>query len=224
MLYIYVLFFLSIAISGLAQIFIKMRYNEYSQINNTKKISGVEVAQQILKENGLEKVYVVETHGYLSDHFDPKANVVRLSSEVFHGTTISAASIAAHECGHAIQHKVGYPLMKVRSSIVPAVNLCSKVGYLAILIGAFAGIIDLCMVGIVLLASILVFQFVTLPVEFDASKRGMANLEKCSLLNAKERKGAAKVLTAAALTYVAGLITTLLQIARLVLSIMGDRD
>ena len=201
-----------------------MRYNQYSRIDNKKGITGVEVAQEILKKNGLDNVYVVETHGYLSDHFDPKSNVVRLSSEVFHSSTISAASIAAHECGHAIQHKEGYSFMKIRSSIVPVVNLCSKFGYLAIVIGAFAGITDLCMLGIVLLFSILIFQLITLPVEFDASRRGMANLEKHSILTAKERVGAAKVLTAAALTYVAGLITTLLEIARLVLSIMGDRE
>lgn len=224
MLYFYLLLFSSIAISGFAQLFIKKRYNEYSKIENTKGISGVEVAQEILKKNGIDNVYVVETHGYLSDHFDPKANVVRLSSEVFHGTTISAASIAAHECGHAIQHKEGYTFMKIRSSIVPVVNLCSKLGYIAIAIGVFANISDLYLIGIVLLASILLFQFITLPVEFDASKRGMANLEKLNLLNSTERQGSAKVLTAAALTYVASLITTLLEIARLLLSVMGDRD
>lgn len=224
MIYIYLLFFLSIAISSLAQVFIKKRYSEFSKIENTKKISGVEVAQEILKKNGLDNVYVVETHGYLSDHFDPKANVIRLSSEVFHGTTISSASIAAHECGHAIQHKEGYSLMKIRSSIVPVVNLCSKLGYAAIAIGVAASVVDLYLVGIILLASILIFQFVTLPVEFDASKRGLANLEKLHILNASERKGSAKVLTAAALTYVAGLITTLLEIARLLLNVLGDRD
>lgn len=224
MLYVYLLFFLSIAISSLAQVFIKMRYNEYSKVENNKKISGVEVAQTILKKNGLDKVYVVETHGYLTDHFDPKSNVVRLSSEVFHGTSIAAASIAAHECGHAIQHKEGYSLMKIRSAIVPAVNLCSKFGYIAIAIGVFANIVDLCMLGIILLASILIFQLITLPVEFDASSRGLINLEKCNLLNISERKGASKVLVAAALTYVAGLITTLLEIARLIISITGDRS
>lgn len=224
MIYFYLLLLLSITISGLAQVFIKYRYNEYSKINNVKNISGVEVAQEILKKNGLDNVYVVETHGYLSDHFDPKANVIRLSSAVFHGTSISAASIAAHECGHAIQHKEGYSLMKIRSSIVPVVNLCSKLGYAAIAIGLFTNIADLYLVGIVLLASILVFQFVTLPVEFDASKRGLANLEKYNILNSSERKGSAKVLVAAALTYVASLITTLLEIARLLLSVLGDRD
>lgn len=221
--YIYLLLLASIAISGLAQVLIKARYSEYSKINNTKGLTGVEVAQDILKKNGLDKVYVVETKGYLSDHFDPGANVVRLSSEVFHGDTIAAASIAAHECGHAIQHKEGHWLMKLRIFIVPIVNLCSKLGYIAIAIGVFAQLMELYMIGIVLLSSILFFQLITLPVEFDASRKGMANLEKLSLLNASERVGAAKVLTAAALTYVAGLITTLLEIARLILNAVGDR-
>ncbi|MBQ6547158.1 MAG: zinc metallopeptidase [Bacilli bacterium] len=224
MLYMYLLLFLSIAISTLAQVFIKIRYNQYSEIKNSKGITGVEVAQEILKKNGLEKVYVVETQGYLSDHFDPTANVVRLSSDVFHGNSIAAASIAAHECGHAIQHKEGYGPMKIRSSLVPMVNLCSKLGYVAILIGVMVNIAQIYLVGIVLLASMLLFQFVTLPVEFDASKRGLVNLDKCHLLTDSERKGASKVLVAAALTYVASLITTLLEIARLLLSVMGDRD
>ena len=224
MLYMYLLLILSIAISSLAQVFIKVRYNKYSGIKNTKGITGVEVAQTILKKNGLEKVYVVETHGYLSDHFDPNANVVRLSSAVFHGDSIAAASIAAHECGHAIQHKEGYGPMKIRSSLVPMVNLCSKLGYIAILVGVFANVAQIYLVGIILLASMLLFQFVTLPVEFDASRRGLVNIEKCHILNSSEKTEATKVLVAAALTYVASLITTLLEIARLLLSVMGDRD
>ena len=221
--YIYLLLLLSIVISGLSSLFIKARYDQYSKVINAKNITGVEVAQEILKANGLDKVYVVETTGYLSDHFDPGANVVRLSSAVFHGESVAAASIAAHEVGHAIQHKEGHWLMKLRVFIVPIVNLCSKLGYAAILIGVFAQLIELYMIGIVLLSSILVFQLITLPVEFDASRKGLVNLEKLSILNVSEREGARKVLTAAALTYVAGLITTLLEIARLILSVTGDR-
>ena len=224
MLYMYLLLILSIVISTLAQVFIKIRYNKYSQVKNSKGITGMEVAQEILKKNGLEKVYVVETQGYLTDHFDPTANVVRLSSQVFHGDSIAAASIAAHECGHAIQHKEGYGPMRIRSNLVPVVNLCSKLGYVAIVIGAFAQFTELCLIGIILLATMLLFQFVTLPVEFDASRRGLVNIDKNHILDNSERDGASKVLVAAALTYVASLITTLLEIARLLLSIMGDRD
>ena len=222
--YTYLLLLLSLLLSGGAQILIKSRYNKYSKINNTKGLSGVEVAQEILKRHGMDNVYVVETTGYLSDHFDPTQNVVRLSTNVFHGTTISAASIAAHEVGHAMQHKEGYSMMKVRSAIIPAVNLSSKFGYLAIVIGAAAQITSFIYLGIVMLCAILLFQLVTLPVEFDASSRGMKNLSEYHILNDSEKEGARKVLFAAALTYVAGLITTVIEIFRIVLTFMGDRD
>ena len=222
--YTYLLLLLSLLLSGGAQILIKSRYNKYSKINNTKGLSGVEVAQEILKRHGMDNVYVVETTGYLSDHFDPTQNVVRLSTNVFHGTTISAASIAAHEVGHAIQHKEGYSMMKVRSAIIPAVNLSSKFGYLAIVIGAAAQITSFIYLGIVMLCAILLFQLVTLPVEFDASSRGMKNLSEYHILNDSEKEGARKVLFAAALTYVAGLITTVIELFRIVLTFMGDRD
>ena len=176
--YTYLLLLLSLLLSGGAQILIKSRYNKYSKINNTKGLSGVEVAQEILKRHGMDNVYVVETTGYLSDHFDPTQNVVRLSTNVFHGTTISAASIAAHEVGHAIQHKEGYSMMKVRSAIIPAVNLSSKFGYLAIVIGAAAQITSFIYLGIVMLCAILLFQLVTLPVEFDASNRALKKKER----------------------------------------------
>ena len=220
--YTYLLLIVSMIISGGAQLLIKARYSQYSKVNNDKKITGVEVAQSILKKHGMDNVYVVETKGYLSDHFDPSANVVRLSSDVFHGTTISAASIAAHEVGHAIQHKEGYWLMKFRSAIVPAVNLSSKFGYLAIVIGLGAQLTSLVYLGIIMLFAILLFQLITLPVEFDASKRGLQNINKYEILNSKEREGARKVLGAAALTYVAGLITTILEIFRIISSI-GSR-
>lgn len=221
---VYLLIFVSIAITLGAQILISARYSKYSKIQNRRDISGVEVAQEILKRNGLDNVYVVETKGYLSDHFDPGANVVRLSSEVFHGKTLSAAAVAAHEVGHAIQHKEGNFFMKLRKFIFPVVNLCSKFGYIAILIGLIFGSLRLFYVGIAMLVVILFFQLVTLPVEFDASKRAMANLEKFNLLDNAERKGASKVLVAAALTYVAGLVTTLLEIVRLLLMVAGNRD
>ena len=221
---VYLLIFVSIAITLGAQILISARYSKYSKIQNRRDISGVEVAQEILKRNGLDNVYVVETKGYLSDHFDPGANVVKLSTEVFHGKTISAASIAAHEVGHAIQHKEGNFFMKLRKFIFPVVSICSKFGYIAIFIGLVFGSLDLFYIGIVMLFAILFFQLVTLPVEFDASKKAMANLESFNLLDTSERKGASKVLVAAALTYVASLITTLLQILRLAMIVFGRRN
>ncbi len=223
MMFIYLLLLASIGISGFAQLLIKARYDKYSKIENKKKLSGFDVAQKILKKHGLENIYIVETQGYLSDHFDPTANVVRLSSDVFHGTTIASVAIAAHECGHAVQHKEGMTLIKIRSRLVPVVNFCSKIGYLAIGIGLFGQLTELFYIGIALLSTILLFQLVTLPVEFDASTRGMINIEKMSLLTASEKEGASKVLVAAALTYVASLITTVLEIVRLILSATRDR-
>lgn len=221
---VYMLIFISIAITLIAQIFISVRYSKYSKINNGKGITGVEVAQSILKANGMDNVYVVETRGHLSDHFDPRQNVVRLSHEVFHGTSLSAAAIAAHEVGHAIQHKEGNFFIKIRKFIFPVVSISSKFGYLAIFIGLLFGSLDLFYIGIVMLFAILFFELVTLPVEFDASKRALVNLEKYNLLMKDERTGARKVLVAAALTYVASLVTTLLEIARLLLMVAGNRD
>ena len=219
MVYIYyLLFIISLGISLGAQALIKIRYNTYKNVKNHKGLTGVEVAQEILKQNNMDNVYVVETTGYLSDHFDPTANVVRLSQAVYNGESISAASIAAHEVGHAIQHKEGYWFMKFRSSIVPVVNLSSKFGYLAILIGVSAQLTKLVYLGIILLSAMLLFQLVTLPVEFDASRRGMKNLKKYKLVTPSETKGVKKVLGAAALTYVAGLITTIIELFRIIVS------
>ena len=212
-----ILFVLSIVVTIIAQVFISARYKKYSKVKNSKNLSGVEVAQEILKQNDLEDIYVVETKGYLSDHYDPSQRVIRLSSEVYHGDTISAASIAAHEVGHAIQHKEGNFFMSLRKFMVPFVNIASKFGYIAIIIGLLSGMLKIFYLGIVMLFAILLFQLVTLPVEFDASRRALNNLEKYNLLLSDERKGAFKVLGAAALTYVAGLAATLFEIARLLL-------
>lgn len=220
----YLLIFISILITLFAQILVSSRYKKYSSIKNKRDISGVEVAQEILKNNGLDNVYVVETKGYLSDHFDPGQNVVRLSTNVFHGKSISSLAIAAHEVGHAIQHKEGNFFMKLRKYIFPVVNLCSRFGYLAIFIGLVFSLMDLFYIGIVMLFAILFFQLITLPVEFDASRKAMINLKKYNFLSDKERDGASKVLFAAALTYVASLITTLLEIARLLIMAAGNRD
>lgn len=220
---VYLLIFISIILTLGAQILVSVNYSKYSKIRNNRDISGVEVAQDILKQNGLENVYVVETKGHLSDHFDPNQNVVRLSSDVFHGKSISALAIAAHEVGHAIQHKEGNFFIKLRKYIFPIVNISSKFGYIAIMIGVVFGLLDLFYLGIVMLFAILFFQLITLPVEFDASKRAMINLERYNYLVGDEKSGASKVLFSAALTYVASLITTLLEIARLLL-IFTDND
>ena len=156
--------------------------------------------------------------------FDPSANVVRLSSAVYGGDSVSSAAIAAHEVGHAIQHKEGNFFMKLRKFIFPVVNISSKFGYIAIFVGLIFGLLDLFYIGVGMLVVILFFQLVTLPVEFDASRKGLANLKKYNLIDSDGMRGASRVLVAAALTYVAGLATTLLEIFRLLLMVTGDRD
>ena len=221
---IYLLFFISFAITLIAQILVSARYSKYSKILNSKGLTGFDVAKKILEKNGLGDIYVVETKGYLSDHYDPGHNVIRLSHGVFHGESLSAAAIAAHEVGHAIQKKQGNFFMKIRSFIFPIVNFSSQFGYIAILIGLIFGYMRLFYLGIFMLFVILFFQLVTLPVEFDASRKAMANLEKYNILLADEKRGARKVLVAAALTYVASLVTTLLEILRLLLVVMDNKD
>lgn len=184
-------------------------------------MSGCEVARMILDKNGLKDIYVVETNGILSDHYDPRRKVVRLSKEIFHGTTVAAASVAAHEVGHALQDKDGYKFMKFRSFLVPFVNFGSKFGYIALFIGLIFGIMDFAWAGIGLLLLIVLFQLVTLPVEFNASKRAELKLKEYAVLEPNELKESKKMLQAAAYTYVAGLATTILEILRLLLIVVG---
>lgn len=206
---------ISIVITLGAQALVSRTYKKYKKIKSKSGLSGFDVARQILDKNGLKDVYVVETKGLLSDHYDPKRKVVRLSTDIFHRESIASIAVAAHEVGHAIQDKVGYSLMKIRSLIFPLVNIGSKIGYGAILIGFIFGMTDLIWVGIIMLFGTLAFQLITLPVEIDASKR--ANEELNKIIDKKEMAMTKKMLNAAAMTYVAGLATTLLQILRLML-------
>lgn len=221
--YYYLLGLLAFIITMVAQIIVSTRYNKYKNVLNLKNISGFEVAKKILEDNGLNDIYVVETKGYLSDHYDSANKVIRLSSDVFHGQSLAACSIAAHEAGHAIQHKEGNFFINLRKFIFPLVNFSSKFGYIVIVLGLCLGILQLFYVGIALLLTILLFQLVTLPVEFDASRKAMINLEKLNILEKSEIKDASRVLKAAAFTYVASLATTILEIVRLLL-LSRDND
>lgn len=218
----YGLIILSAVIVFAAQFKITSTYKKYRVIETSKGLSGQEVARKILDANGLEKIYVVETTGELTDHYDPKRKVVRLSKAIFHDSTIASAAVAAHECGHAIQDKEGYTFMKIRSILVPIVNLISYLGYFGLVISILAGITGYIKLSILILTASVVFQLVTLPVEFDASKRGLQQLQTLNLIEEDEHTGATKMLSAAAMTYVASLVSTLLDILRLVL-ILGNR-
>ena len=219
----YGLILLALIISLGAQALISINYSKYKKIKNKKGITGAEVAREILSKNGLDNVYVVETGGRLSDHYDPKRKTVRLSSDIYNGDTIAAIAVASHECGHALQDKEGYFFLRMRAALVPFVNFSSYAGYLAVVIGIFFSIINLIWVGIILECVILLFQLITLPVEFNASKRALRKIEEYNLVDNEEHRGAKKMLTAAAMTYVASVASAVLQILRLVL-IARDRD
>ena len=211
----YILGIISLLITAIAQIYISITYSKYIQIQSKNKLSGFETAKKILEKNNLEKLYVVETQGTLTDHYDPKAKVVRLSHNVFDGDSISSIAVAAHECGHAIQDKNKNKFMRIRSFLVPFVNFSTKMGYIVVLLGAILGMFQLIYFGIILLMIILLFQLVTLPVEIGASRDALKYLEEYNILTKEEVEDAKKVLTSAALTYVASLASTIIEVLRL---------
>ena len=213
----YGILIISLIITLSAQAFVSMTYSKTRKIKNINNLTGSEVARQILDKNGLRNVKVVETPGSLSDHYDPRSKVVRLSSEVYHSPSIASVAVAAHECGHAIQDDTNYIFMNIRAAIVPVVNFASYAGYFAIMIGFFASAMNLVWFGIIMECVILLFQLITLPVEFNASSRALKQIKELNFLDKKEYRKGRSMLTAAAMTYVASVATTLLEIFRLVL-------
>lgn len=220
----YILVIIGSIITLIAQAFVTSNYNKYKQRRNNLGITGSEVARKILDYNGLRDVKVVETAGTLTDHYDPTKKCVSLSTDIYKDTSIASIAVAAHECGHAIQDKVGYVFLRIRHMLVPTVNLCSKLGYVVIFIGLLFGTFKLAMVGLLLLGAILLFQLVTLPVEFNASKRAMEQLRELNLTNEIDQNGVNSMLGAAAMTYVASLASTLLQLLRLFIIIFSRRS
>ena len=213
----YGILIISLIITLSAQAFVSMTYSKTRKIKNINNLTGSEVAREILDKNGLRNVQVVETPGSLSDHYDPRSKVVRLSTEVYHSPSIASVAVAAHECGHAIQDDTNYIFMNIRAAIVPIVNFASYAGYFAIMIGFFASAMNLVWFGIIMECVILLFQLITLPVEFNASSRALKQIKELNFLDKKEYRKGKSMLTAAAMTYVASVATTLLEIFRLVL-------
>lgn len=218
-----ILILIAMVVTIVAQVNITTTYGKYKKVKIKNGLTGVEVASEILKSNGLENIYVTEVAGELTDHYDPSRKVVRLSKTNFNNSSVAAISVAAHEVGHALQDKEGYFFLRIRAAIFPLVSFSSKFGYFAIVIGLIFNMINLLWIGIALELVILIFQLITLPVEFDASKRALVELERLNLIEKTEKVGATKVLNAAALTYVAGVATTLLELLRLIL-IASNRD
>ena len=197
---------------GVCQLWVMLAYAKWSQVNNRKGITGAEAAMVILKHAGINDVRVEEVDGWLSDHYAPTEKVLRLSPKNFSGTSIAAVGVAAHEAGHAVQHARAFAPLYLRNIAVPLASIGSQFGYLALIIGftfMSAKINVLTISGLCLLAFVVFFQLVNLPVEFDASRRALALLPGIGILNAEETVGARKVLTAAAMTYVAATIAAL---------------
>ena len=222
-IYYFILVVPALLLSLWAQYKVNSTYSKYSQIGSARKLTGSQAARAILDMNGLQHVALERISGNLTDHFDPKTNVVRLSDGVYNNYSIAAVGVAAHECGHAVQFAQGYSPMKLRSAIIPITNLGSTVSVPLILLGFMMGLEGLVTVGILLFSTVALFQLVTLPVEFNASRRALAVLESRGFLSDEELKGTKRVLSAAAMTYVAALITSLAQLLRLILVFGGRR-
>ncbi|MCI6712264.1 MAG: zinc metallopeptidase [Clostridium sp.] len=207
-----------------SQVYININYKIHKGHINAKNKTGYDAARAILDANNLNDIDVIETKGTLTDHYDPNRKVIRLSTRVFHDASVASVAVAAHECGHAIQDKEGYNFLRIRSFLVPFVNFSTRLGYIVVFIGLLFSSYNVAMIGIALLMAMLLFQLVTLPVEFNASNRAKKEIEKLDMLNSDEKNGMSRMLTSAALTYVASLTTTLLQIFRLFLIVANNRD
>ena len=221
--YTYIFVIIGAIITMLAQGLVTGRYNKYKKMDASKSYRGKDIARKILDANDLQKVKVQEVSGTLTDHYDPSKKTVNLSTDIYEGNSISSVAVAAHECGHAIQDKVGYKFLRIRHKLVPTVNICTKLGYVVIMIGLLAGVFNVAMIGLILVGAILLFQLVTLPVEFNASSRAKKQLKELNLVNETDSTGISDMLFAAALTYVAALASSILQVLRLLLMILGRR-
>lgn len=213
-----------IALPLIAQIGVMSTFNKYSKVCSSRGITAEQAARQILDSNGLYNVRIERVRGNLSDHYSPKENVVKLSDSVYGESSIAAIGVAAHECGHACQHAEQYAPIVMRSAIVPAVNICSKFWYCVFFIGLIAfQSTTLAYVGIAMFIAVILFQLVTLPTELDASRRALKTLEGQYILEVDEIPKARKVLTAAAMTYVTALVTSILELIELLLRVKRSR-
>ena len=216
----------AIILSMYASIKVNSTYSRYSQVHCRSGMTGADVARYILNKNGLYDIPVERVSGHLSDHYDPRAKVVRLSESVYDSSSVAALGVAAHEVGHAVQHDTGYMPLYIRNTVIPMTNIGSYLSIPLIIIGIFMSSSMLIEVGILLFCLIVFFQLVTLPVEFNASSRAVATLGGEGILSGEELVGTKKVLGAAALTYVAAAITAVLQLLRLLVisGVLGGND
>ena len=221
--YYFLLIVPAMLIALIAQARVSSTFSRYSRVYSHRGITAAQVARNILDENGLYNVQVQRVAGNLTDHYDPRTNVVRLSDSVYTSTSIAAIGVAAHEVGHAIQHATDYAPLTIRSAIIPVTNIGSRLSIPLILLGLLFSSQPLVQIGILAFSLMVVFQLVTLPVEFNASNRAIRTLAADGYLDRDELAGAKSVLSAAAMTYVAALITAAAQLLRLIL-LFGRRD
>lgn len=212
----------AIILSMWAQANVNSTFRKYSNTENRFGYTGADAARRILDMNGLYSVKIERIGGNLTDHFDPKSNVVRLSDATYSSRSVGSIGVAAHEVGHAVQYATGYSPIKIRNAIVPAVNICNMLSVPIILLGLFLSY-TLVSLGIVLFSATVLFQLITLPVEFNASSRALQTLETQNMLAPDELTGARKVLRAAALTYVAAAVSSIMSLLRLILVFGGRR-
>lgn len=213
----YILVILGAVICAIASWNVSRTYKKFSKFSNGKGLAAEDVAALILHKAGIFDVKIERVRGSLTDHYSLREKVLRLSDDVYGSTSVAAIGVAAHECGHAIQHNVKYFPLKLRAASVPIANIGSKIYWPVIIIGLILGYMEIAQIGVLLFSFVVLFQLITLPVEFNASKRALSVLSERKLLIGGELKGAEKVLKAAALTYVASLFSSILQLLRLVL-------
>ncbi len=205
---------------------VKSAFNKYSKVHTRSGLTGAEAARKILERNGLSDIPVVETTGFLSDHYDPSKRVVRLSPEVYSGATISAVGVAAHETGHALQHKEHYSPLVLRNKMVPLASIGSKFSWVILILGFIMGSMGLVKAGIILFSLVVIFQLITLPVEFNASPRAKEILSGTGMISGQELEGVRSVLSAAAMTYVAAAASAIMTLLYYVIrsGFLGGRD
>lgn len=208
-----------VIITLICQVNVKSTFSKYSNVRNSRNMTGAQAAEYVLRQNGVTGVRIERVEGVLSDHFDPRTNVIRLSEDVYSNSSVAAVGVAAHEAGHAVQHAQKYMPNKIRSTVLPFANIGSKLSWIFILLGiwfsAKIGFV-LLYIGIILFSLSVLFTIATLPVEFNASKRALEAIKNGDLLYGDEYKGAKKTLQAAAMTYVAATLTAILQLVRLI--------
>lgn len=221
----YILVIIGAILSILASFWVSHTYRKYAKVMSASGLTGAQVAEIILQRNNVADVSIAHVSGDLTDHYDSGKKVVRLSDSVYDSTSVAAIGVAAHECGHVMQHHEGYIPLNIRTALVPLANFGSNVGIWVVMLGLFLGTTNtLAMIGVVLFSFGVLFQIVTLPVEFDASARALRMLTEYGILDKSEERKSAKVLRAAAMTYVAAAAASVLQLLRLILIVQRNRN